>query len=185
MLVSEARDEAAREERAAARRQAEVESAERRRLIREGRPRTARLPAAGRAGAADARRRAVRATEGLITADARARARASALDGPVIGTRCLPEPGTPARLALERDPRAVRLVYACVALKSRFEAPPDGGRRRVGYFGHPFRAVVEPRRRAVTWCRVFPPAGEGARSLAIAPLDPACSARDPDASTPR
>ena len=176
-LVSESRDRAALEKRTAAAEQAALESSERRRQRREGRPRRAALPAPGGTGVSRERRRAVRATERLITADARARVRAGALDGPVIGTRCLPGPATSTRLALEDDPRAVRLPYDCVALKSRFEAPPDRGRRRIGLFGHPFRAVIDERRRTVTWCRVFPPAGEGGRSLAVVALDPACRGR--------
>ena len=185
VALARARDRTALEERIAARGQAALEAAERRRLLPEGRPRRAHLPASGGLATADARRRVVHTTERLITADARARARAGALDGPVIDTRCLPEPATPTRLALEDDPSARRLVCACVALRSRFEAPPDDGRRRVGLFGHPFRAVIEPRRRTVTWCRVFPPAGEGARSLAVVPLDPACRARVPGATAHR
>jgi hypothetical protein len=103
---------AALERRTAAREQAALESAERRRLRREGRPRTAALPER-RGDLASARRRAVRATERLITADARARVRRGALDGPVIGTRCRPDPRHPqasgARSRPGRRPAGLRL----------------------------------------------------------------------------
>ena len=176
IFVTQSRERAASERRAADQQQAALEAVKLRRLRREGRPRSSRLPAPGHTDVPSRRRHAVRTAERLITADARRRMRAGTLDGPVIGTRCLPEPRTATRLALEDDPAASRLGYSCVALKSRFEVPPDGGKRRVGLFGHAYRAVIDERRRSVTWCRAFPPAGEGGRSLTVA-LHPACRAR--------
>lgn len=175
-VVLQWRDGAEREERAADRRQAAVESAERGRLRREGRPRSAPLPPLRRGDLASARRRAVRATERLITADAVARVRAGSMDGPVTGTSCSPDPPTATRMALENRAHATRRSYGCVAIESRFDVPAGDGEARTGLIGNPYRAVIDDRRRVVTWCRVFPPAGEGARSLAVVALDPACRA---------
>jgi hypothetical protein len=183
-FVFQSRERAASERRTAAQQQAVREEAELRRLRREGRPRSTRLPAFAEAGLADRRRRAVATAERLITTDARDRVRAGRLDGPVIGTRCLPEPDTETRRALEDDPAASRLAYSCVALKSRFRVPDDDGTRRIGLFGHPYRAVIDEARRSINWCRTFPPAGEGARSMSVA-LDPACRARAPGAGPRR
>lgn len=155
--IEEGKEDRAEEER---RRDARFEEAERRRLAEQGRPRTGRAerptgplsPAEQRR----ARRALVQEVERAITRDARARARAGKLEGPVLGTECKINP--PSRRPLERDLSVERMEYQCLAIKSRDPA----GRFVVG---HTFEAVVDYDRYRFTWARVCYPPGEGSARL--------------------
>lgn len=154
--------ERGKEQRAAeeARRDAAFEAAKRRRLAREGRPRSGRGERPdgelSPAGERRARRALIRDLERAITRDARARARAGRLDGPVLATEC--EINPPSRRRLERDLRVASAEYDCLAITSR---------DREGRFavGDPFHATVHYRRFRFRWARVCYPPGEGAARL--------------------
>jgi hypothetical protein len=140
--------------------EARQEAAKQRRLREEGKPRSARLPRPARPLAARAQLRArrplVHALEASITRDARARARAGRLDGPVLATRCAIEP--PSQRGRERDLRVPAATYECLAITRR---DPEG-RFDVG---DPFRATVRYRDFSYTWRRVCLPPGEGSARL--------------------
>ena len=156
--IDEGKDRRAVEER---RRDAAFEAAKRERLAEESRPRSGRgdRPAGNLSPTAErrARRALVADVEAAITRDARARARASRLDGPILATEC--EINPPSRRPLERDLSVRRMDYQCLAIKSR---DPDG--RFV--VGHTFEATVDYRRFRFTWARVCYPPGEGSARLA-------------------
>ena len=99
----------------------------------------------------------VRDLEDAITRDARARARAGRLDGPVLVTRCeiifLPQ------RSIERDLDARGSDYECLAITRR-----DVEGRFV--VGDPFDATVDYKRfRFGMWARACRPPGEGAARL--------------------
>jgi hypothetical protein len=156
--IEESKEERAEEER---RRDAAFAAAKQRRLAVESRPRRGRAerPAGDLSPAAERRARLalVREVERAITRDARARARAGRLDGPISGTDCTINP--PSRRPLERDLSVGRMDYQCLAIKAR---DPEG--RFV--VGHTFEATVDYRRFRFTWARVCYPPGEGSARLA-------------------
>ena len=90
--------------------------------------------------------------EQAITRDARARARAGRLDGPILASEC--EINPPSRRPLERDLSVRRMEYQCLAIKSR----DPGGQFVVG---HTFEATVDYARFRFRWERVCYPPGEG------------------------
>ncbi len=155
--IEEGKEERAEEER---RRDAAFEAAKRERLAEESRPRFGRgdRPPGGLSPAAErrARRALVRDVERAITRDARARARAGRLDGPVLATRCQINP--PSQRPLERDLSVRRMEYECLAITSRDPA---------GQFivGDPFEATVDYERFRFRWTRVCYPPGEGSARL--------------------
>lgn len=155
--IEEGKDERATVER---RKDAAFEAAKRRRLAREGRPRTgAGMRPSGPLTPAQerhARRVLVRDLEHAITDDARARVRRGNLDGPILETECKIEP--PSQRPLERDLSVRRMEYDCLAITSR----DPGGQFVVG---HTFDAVVDYRRFRFTWAKVCRPPGEGAARL--------------------
>jgi predicted nucleic acid-binding Zn ribbon protein len=159
-------------------RQTALEAAEAQRLRIDVRPHFGAGPARGAGQDALAyRRMLVAAAERLITADAQARVRTGKLKGPVVGTACAPYPYISARRAAEADPAAVVGRYDCVAYSKRLELPELQDRRREGFFGYPFWAVIDYRRATIAWCKVTPRAGEGGKTLAHVPVPPPC--RDP------
>jgi hypothetical protein len=120
---------------------------ERRRLIRDQRPHRAR---------ATSRAAATRELERAITNDARERFRRHLLPGPrVQTTRC-------DQSSAERT--ASRRYFTCIALTS-----PS--------LGFEFVAVVDDRRRRLTWCKTNPPGATDAAPLATVALSPACLGR--------
>jgi hypothetical protein len=154
--------EGGKQERAEAerRRDAAFETAKQKRLAEEGRPRRGRAnrPAVrlSPAGELRARRALVGALERAITRDARARARAGTLDGPVLATECMINP--PSQRRVERDLSAAGSDYECLAVTSR---DPEG-RFEVG---HSFDAMVDYRRFRFRWAKACRPPGEGAARL--------------------
>ena len=152
--IEEGKEERAAEER---RRDAAFEAAKRKEFARESRPRFGRAekPPGDLSPAAErrARRALVHEVERAITRDARARARAGRLDGPIIGSNC--EINPPSQRPRERDLGVRRMDYQCLAIKSR---DPEG--RFV--VGHTFEATVDYERFRFRWERVCYPPGEGA-----------------------
>jgi hypothetical protein len=162
------REDAAREQRAAAAAQARLEAAERARLIREGRPVRTRV-------AAEAERPAlVTAAEAAITRDARARVASGEIKGKVEGTHCRPFPYTVTRARQERDLSIERNRYQCVAYSSRFALPELEGRKRTGVFGTPYWLIAEYATGRLMFCKISPKAGEGGKVLVEVQADPAC-----------
>ena len=141
-----------------------------------GAARDLRVPAgATRAQRLAARRALVAAAERSITRDARARAAAGELEGPVSGTVCGP---------ILRDPDAVpddRVLskaigrYDCVAVKGEGSVRNQRG-TTVGRLGHPFVAALNFRRFTYVWCRNTPPPSERGEALAQVRLERACLA---------
>jgi hypothetical protein len=155
--IEEGKEERAAEEH---RRDAAFEAARRKELAEQGRPRSGRSerppgtlsPAAERR----ARRSLVRDVERAITRDARARARAGKLDGPILATRC--EINPPSQRPRERDLSVRRMEYQCLAITAR---DPQGQ----FVVGHSFETVVDYKRFRFTWARVCYPPGEGSARL--------------------
>jgi hypothetical protein len=155
--IEEGKDRRAEEER---RREAAFEEANRKELARESRPRFGRAerppgdlsPAAERG----ARRGLVQAVERAITRDARARARAGRLEGPILDTECVINP--PSQRPRERDLSVRRMDYQCLAIKSR---DPQGQ----FVVGHTFEATVDYEGFRFRWARVCYPPGEGSARL--------------------
>jgi uncharacterized Zn-finger protein len=150
----------------AAREQAALEEAERRRLIREQRPIAGRAP-----GTTRARFALVGALEAAILEDARRRVADGRLDGPVRETRCGP-------LTRGEDPYKDPLGrFDCVAVTS--PVMQDG--KEVAAFGHPYVATLDFERRTWVFCKDNKAPGERGKALASAPLDPSCLGIGPDA----
>jgi hypothetical protein len=108
----------------------------------------------------------------VITRDARKRAAAGELDGPITHTECGP---------IERRPDAVPAHeiagktlgrYDCVAVKS--DVRQRG--KSVGRLGHPFVATLNFKTFTYTWCRNTPAQSERGRALIFVRLERACLA---------
>lgn len=158
---------------------AAAQVAERERLQRTQAPHRGAAPhlrppaGASRAQRLAARAALVAAAERAITRDARARARAGELDGPISGTECGP---------LLRDPDAVpdhtdlaKAVgrYDCVAVNDDVRRADH---RSVAKLGHAFVTALDFRRFTFVWCRNTPPQSERGEALAFVRLDRACLA---------
>jgi hypothetical protein len=119
-----------------------------------------------------ARARFVRRVEAQITRDARARARAGELVGPIRATECGPFLRAPGAVPDDRILAKRFGRYDCVAVKG--DIRQDG--RAVGRIGYPFVATLDFRRFTYVWCRNTPPPGESGKPLAFVRLDRACLA---------
>jgi hypothetical protein len=137
-----------KERRAAhARAQAAAErAAERRRIVREQRPRHGRAAALRAQGG---RAALLAHVESAISRDAAARVRAGELRGPVGPTSCQP--------AADAVSRPERGVFNCLTLVRRIRASAGNA---AGALGYPFRAVLDYRTFAYTWCKTNPVPGE-------------------------
>jgi predicted RNA-binding Zn-ribbon protein involved in translation (DUF1610 family) len=175
VLVTDAKNE--RDAREATEQRSRV-AAERARLRRVQAPQrgTARAlrPAAGASPAERLAARAalVGAVEERITRDARARAEAGELDGPISGTECGPLLRSPDAVPDDRMLNRTIGRYDCVAIKA--DVVREG--TSVGRLGHPFVAALDFDRFSFVWCRNTPPQGEAGKSLAFVRLDRACLA---------
>jgi hypothetical protein len=150
-LVSPRVENGKRQRAASERRASEhLATSEKRRIRREQRLMTGRLPG-GLTRAA-----LVAALERSITADARRRAAAGELRGPVIRTDCAADAARPGG----RDLGA----YRCTALTGRIRG---AGGRAEGSIGYPFWAKVHGRSGRYVWCRVVLPPGEGSAGNAL------------------
>lgn len=156
-------------------RQLAVEAASQRRALeREQRPHRA-AGAAAPAGGRAARLALVDRLEAEITRDARARARAGTLDGPVRRTLCEPYP---VNVGLPRVPATGRIGrYQCYAVL--IDVRRGGERRVAGFIGQPFWARADFATGKLVWCRISPPPGErGQQALGTQVLLPsACDVR--------
>jgi hypothetical protein len=165
----------------------ERERAETARAVAAERARLTRVQAPHRAAAADlrpaagaspARRLAARAAlvgrvEALITRDARARARAGEIEGPIRATECGPFLRSPDAVPDDRALGRSIGRYDCVAVKSDIRGGDDTS---VGRLGYAFVAALNFDRFTVTWCRNTPSQSERGEALASVRLDRACLA---------
>ncbi|HEV3228004.1 MAG TPA: hypothetical protein VGY97_00920 [Solirubrobacteraceae bacterium] len=172
-------EQAKRNESRREQRQVAVFSAqERTRLARDQqlhRSRAARLPSLRAPAGAHQRAAALVADlEASITADARARARAGSLGGPVARTECQPYPPSAAG-AGRRAPAGVAPAskYECVAVTGDIHA---GTGNIAGVVGYPFWARVDLRTGTYLWCKINPLPGERAagQQPASVPLPRPC-----------
>jgi hypothetical protein len=131
-----------------------------------------------RAGATDAerlkaRKALVTAVEARITRDARARARAGELDGPIMSTFC--GPILKSKEAIPDDRVLTKRIgrYDCVAIKRHVMAQPG---EKVAELGWAFVAALNFDTYTYTWCRNTPGQGEAGKALAFVRLDRACLA---------
>jgi hypothetical protein len=132
-------------------------------------------PAAG-AGAKErlaARAALVRRVEVSITRDARARAKAGELDGPIRASSCGPFLRAPDAVPDDRVLSKAVGRYDCVAVKDDISG---SGGAKVGSLGYPFVAALDFRRFTYVWCRNTPPQSERGPALAFVRLDRACLA---------
>ena len=130
------------------------------------------------AGASDAellraRRALVAVVEHRITADARARAAAGELDGPIMSTSCGPilksKDAIPDDRVLTKDIGR----YDCVAIKHHVVAQQG---EKVAELGHAFVAALNFNTYTYTWCRNTPAQGERGVALVFVRLDRSCLA---------
>jgi len=133
VITRDKREQAARDRREAALNAAQ----ERRRLIRESRPRQGSLAAAGSPMAS---------LESAITRDARARVESGELRTPVRRTDCH-------RLGV----RGGRVALGCVAVTSDVKGPATEG----GVIGYPYRAAFDPESRRYALCKTSGRPAEG------------------------
>jgi hypothetical protein len=134
-------------ERRAAQEQAQAtaaRAAERRRIVHEQRPRHARA-----AGARPSRAALLAQVQRAISRDAAARVRAGELRGPIGATTCKP--------AADARPVPGRGVFDCFTVTGTIKASAASA---AGAIGYPFRAVVDYRTFAYTWCKTNPVPGE-------------------------
>jgi hypothetical protein len=132
----------------------------RRTLVEDQRPRRATLSLPASAPPADIARR----LEPRVMADAQARVRAGALDGPIEGTSCRP---------VRRTQEAGSLVVTCLAEQFREER---AYRDRDVVSGYRFRARVDLATGAVAWCKENPrPLHPATGEFVVVPLSRACT----------
>ncbi|QEC48998.1 hypothetical protein FSW04_16420 [Baekduia soli] len=120
-----------------------------------------------------ARRALVVAVQDRITADARARARAGELDGPIASTECGPFLRSKEAVPDDRDLRRHIGRYDCIAIKG---AVQDGRGAHVADIGHPFVAALDFDTFTYTWCRNTPAQSEAGVPLVFVRLQRACLA---------
>jgi hypothetical protein len=142
---------------------------EQRRLAQDQRLHEARGVPPRHSGASELTRRQVlvHELERSITLDARQRAAAGSLRGPVLATSC--RSYSRGRRAPSARPSLTEPVgrYECVAVTS---AIPRSARNVAGTLGYPFWARVDFRSYSYAWCKVNPPPGErgiGAATAAV------------------
>src|SRR3954471_14494386 len=120
-----------------------------------------------------ARRALVVAVQDRITADARARAKAGELDGPIVSTTC--GPILKSKTAIPDDRVLTKHIgrYDCVAIKKHIN---DAQGANVAELGHAFVAALNFDTYTYTWCRNTPAQGERGVALVFVRLDRACLA---------
>jgi hypothetical protein len=132
-------------------------------------------PPAGATGAERLAARAalVGAVEQRITRDARARAQAGELDGPISETQC--GPILKSKTAIPDDRVLSKRIgrYDCVAVKHHIIGIEG---TKVAELGHAFVAALNFDTYTYTWCRNTPAQGEAGKSLVFVRLDRACLA---------
>ena len=132
--------------------QQQLEQARTKRIERiraEQRPRYARGDAAGADLAA--RERLLEDVAATVRQDARRRAAAGALDGPILRAECEPFPRKVATGA-HQDPSRRFGRYACLAVTS--DVPPSATSKKAGAVGHPYRVRIDFATGRYGFCKV-------------------------------
>ncbi len=166
--IQESKDEQARSE-AGRRAAARAELA--RRLEREQRPRFERSAAVAPAGAGAQQQLAARAElmeelPAAVLADARARVRSGALDGPVLRVACEPFPRSVDATGADEDLSRRSGRYSCIAVTAEFERSDQS---IGGVVGHQYRALVDFESGRYAYCKVSGQAGPSRDQLATTP----------------
>jgi hypothetical protein len=151
--IIETKREAAEAER---REEAAVEAQRIQQLRAEQRPRFGRADSAAPAGAGPERGLAARAEAmdelgAAILADARRRARAGAVEGPILRAQCEPFPRTVGGVGAERDLSRRRGRYSCVAVTAEI---PGGEASVGGVIGHQYRVLIDFETGRYAYCKV-------------------------------
>jgi hypothetical protein len=120
-----------------------------------------------------ARRALVVAVEHRITDDARARAKAGELDGPITDTFCGPILKSKQAIPDDRVLRKPVGRYDCVAIKKHIV---NADNTKVAELGHAFVAALNFDTYTYTWCRNTPAQGEAGKALVFVRLDRRCLA---------
>jgi hypothetical protein len=165
--IQESKDERARSE-AQQRTATRAELA--RRIEREQRPRFARsAPAPAGAGPQErlaARAALMRELPLAALADARARVRSGALDGPVLRVECEPFPRSIDGVGADADLSLRRGLYSCIAVTAEFKRSEQS---IGGVVGHQYRALVDFESGRYAFCKVSGQAGPSREQLATTP----------------
>jgi type II secretory pathway pseudopilin PulG len=126
------------------------------RIRREQRPRYANGPAAS--SGVPARRRLVEAASASVLADARRRAAAGQLSGPIEGVECEPFPRNVAQVGAEERTTQRFGRYYCLAVTAKFdETDSTSG----GLLGHPYRARIDFDSGRYAFCKIAGRPAEG------------------------
>lgn len=175
VFIAPAVDEDKRQSAEAERQRLELARAERNAALHEAqRPRTGSAPRPAGPPTVASRRALVAGMEAAIARDARARAEAGELRGPILDVRCGPYPRTATANGAETrlDERVGR--YECLAATTRIRPTESNP---AGAIGHPYLARVDFAGFRYAFCKVSPPPGEKAIPRPGAPGVPAaCSA---------
>jgi hypothetical protein len=160
-------DQARSEQRERAEARAELVS----RLEGEQRPQFRRSASVVPAGAAAAEQLAARADlmdelPAAILADARRRARAGALDGPILRVDCEPFPRSVEGVGADEDLSRRRGRYSCVAVTAEFGRT---GESIGGVIGHTYRTQVDFETGRYAFCKVAGQSGPSREQLVTTP----------------
>ena len=159
--IEESKRESARSEE---QRVAQAREAREARLREQQRPRFA--SAAPAPDSVPGRVRLVEAAGASVLADARARAAAGELSGPVRDVTCEPFPRTVSGRGADQDLSTGAGAYSCLAVTARFEGSQGGeespyAQSESGVVGHPYRVRIDFETGRYAFCRVAGRAGEG------------------------
>jgi hypothetical protein len=168
--IDESKDRRAAAERE---RRAQLTAERVQRIEAEQRPRFRRAAPAGRDMAA--RSALVAALPATIHADARRRAAAGDLDGPIRSVECEPYPRSVDGRGAHLDPSQPTGRYSCLAV-TREVTPTE--RNEGALIGHPYRVMVDFVSGRYAFCKVSGRPGEGSLSAEIlVPVPEACGGR--------
>jgi hypothetical protein len=152
----------------------EEQRIERERAAREARLREQQRPrfAAGAPAAESVagRERLLETAAVSVRADARKRAAAGELTGPIRGVECEPFPRTTSGIGAEQDPSRRFGIYSCLAVTAQFSGSTGGGevapytQSEAGTVGHPYRVRIDFESGRYAFCKIAGRAGEGGLS---------------------
>jgi hypothetical protein len=154
----------------------EAQRLERAREARIERVRREQQPHFGRGEAAaaslPARRRLLAEAAVAVRTEARERAEAGALSGPIQSVQCEPYPRTIERSGAHEDLARSVGRYACLAVTTEIPATAE---HEAGAIGHPYRVRIDFDNGRFAFCKVSGRAGEGSIGQApVVPVPAAC-----------
>jgi hypothetical protein len=148
----------------------EEQRIERERAAREARLREEQQPrfAAGAPApeSVPGRERLVEEAAASVRTDARRRAAAGELDGPIRGIECEPFPRTTSGTGADQDLSRRFGIYSCLAVTAQFSGSTGGepapyAQSEAGTVGHPYRVRIDFESGRYAYCKIFGRAGEG------------------------